>query len=381
MRDRLLATTALTVVGYLVAGSLAVAAEPAKEPKEVPHDAQPLHVKVGGYMEQFVGYTDQDLPGKDVTGFDVKSDTEIWFTGAAVLDNGIEIAVDVQLEGNSTSDQIDESHLKISGAFGRVIVGSENSAMYLMHVAPKDFGFGLNSGDNVEWVDFTGVGADTGVFRGPFASTYVEPGRVNDANRLTYISPTLAGLQLGASWVPDSAEDSNTTVDKETSVHDGVALSARYQRKIGPVALAASVGWGMMQAANSSTASDPTAYNAGLSLGWSDWTLAAAVAGSENDTATGDSTGWTVGLNYAPGPWKLSLAGFFGDRDGSTTANAGGSGARKASYDTVQLEAGYDLGPGVSVVGVLGYANLEDRSGFGTDSDAVYGVSMVRLSF
>jgi len=368
MRGRLLATTALTVVGSVLAGAPAFAAER-------------IHVKVGGYMEQFVGYTDQDVPGKDVTGFDVKSDTEIWFTGSTTLDNGIEFGINVQLEGNTSSDQIDESYLTASGSFGKLIVGSENSAQYLLHVAPKDFGFGLNSGDNVEWVDFTGVGGDTGIFRGPFGSTYVEPGRVNDANRLTYITPQFGGFQLGASWLPDSAEDSNSTVDKSAAVHDGFSLGAKYSGKLGPVALAASLGWGMVQAADSSTASDPTAYNAGLSVGWSDWTLAAAVAGSENDTSTGDSTGWTVGLNYAPGPWKVSLAGFFGDRDGSTTANTGGSGARKASYDTVQLEAGYDLGPGVSVVGVLGYANLEDRSGFGTDSDAVYGVSMVRLSF
>ncbi|MEQ9332421.1 porin [Thalassobaculum sp.] len=377
----MLASTALTVAGGLLSCPAAWAAEPAKEPREIPHDAQPLHVKVGGFMEQFFGYVDQDVPGRDVSGFDVKSDTEIWFTGAAVLDNGIQVAVDVQLEGNSTGDQIDESHLKFTGGFGQVVLGSENSAMYMMHVAPKDFGFGLNSGDNVEWVDFTGVGGDTGVFRGPFGSTYTEPGRVNDANRLTYMTPRFGGFQLGASYVPKATEDDNTSVDRSAASHDGVALAAQYKGNIGPVAVGASLGWGMMQAADSSTASDPTAYNAGLSLGVGAWTLAAAAAGSDGDSATGDSTGWTVGLNYAPGPWKLSLAGFFGDRDGSATANAGGTGARKASFDTVQLEAGYDLGPGVSVVGVLGYADVDDRSGFGSDSDAVYGVSMVRLSF
>src|SRR3546814_20814614 len=93
---------------------------------------------------------------------DVKSDTEIWFDGSTVLDNGIEFGVNVQLEGNSDSDQIDESFLTVAGWFGKVIVGSENSAMYLLHVAPKDFGFGLNTGDTVEWVDFSGVGGAAG---------------------------------------------------------------------------------------------------------------------------------------------------------------------------------------------------------------------------
>lgn len=368
MLNRLLATTALTVGACTLAGPVAIAAEP-------------INVKVGGYMEQFFGYVDQDLPGVDVTGFDVKSDTEIWFTGSTVLDNGVEFGVNVQLEGNTTSDQIDESFMTVAGGFGRVIIGSENSAMFLMHVAPRDFGFGLNSGDNVEWVDFTGIGGDTGAFRGAFASTYVEPGRVNDVNRLSYFSPQLAGFQLGASWVPDSTEDSNVSADRNASLHDGFTVGANYRGSVGPAKIAASLGWGTMQAGEGTTASDPSAYNAGLSIGVADWTLAAAYAHADGDSAAGDTTGWTVGLTYTPGPWKVSLAGFFGDRDGSATANAGGAGAREATYDTVQFEAGYDLGPGVSLVGVLGYANLEDRSGFGSDSEAAYGVTMVRLSF
>lgn len=368
MRSKLLAATALTLAGC-AAAALPVAA------------AEPIKLKVGGYMEQFVGWVDQDVPGRDLSGADVKSDTEIWFTGSTVLDNGIEFGLNVQLEGNREADQIDESYLTAKGWFGQFILGSENSAMFLLHVAPRDFGFGLNSGDNTEWVDFSGVGGNTGVFRGPLASTYVEPGRVNDVNRLTWLTPQLGGFQLGASWIPDAAEDSNAPVDRDAALHDGVTLAASYRGRLGPVTVGASAGWGMMQAADGSTGSDPTAYNAGLSLGLSDWTLAAAVAGADGDTGSGDSSGWSVGLNYAPGPWKLSLAGFFGDRDGTPAANAGGSGAREASFDTVQLEAGYDLGPGISVVGVLGFARVEDGSGFGTDNEAAYGVSMVRLSF
>ena len=107
------------------------------------HAAELIHLKVGGYMEQSVGYVDQDVPGKEVSGFDNKSDTEIWFTGSTVLDNGIEFGVNVQLEGNSTADQIDESYLTVGSGFGKLIAGSENSAMYLLHVAPKDYGIGL----------------------------------------------------------------------------------------------------------------------------------------------------------------------------------------------------------------------------------------------
>src|SRR5690606_19233330 len=198
------------------------------------------------------------------------------------------------------------SYLTVAGGFGKVILGSENSAMYLLHVAPKDFGFGLNTGDNVEWVDFSGIGGDAGAFRGPLASTYVEPARVNDANRLTWLTPQLAGFQVGLSWVPDAVEDSNDPVDSNVALHDGMTVGASYRGRAGPITIAASAGWGVMRAPDNASGSDPTAYNAGLSLGVDDWTVAAAFAGAEDDTVTGDGRGWTVGVTYAPGPWMLS---------------------------------------------------------------------------
>src|SRR3546814_12860629 len=99
-------------------------------------------------MEQFVGYVDQDLPGRDVTGADIKSDTEIWFDGSTVLDNGIEFGVNVQLEGNSNSDQIDESFLTAAGCVGKVIVDPENSPRSPLHVPPQDLGSGPNKPPN-----------------------------------------------------------------------------------------------------------------------------------------------------------------------------------------------------------------------------------------
>lgn len=344
--------------------------------------AEKLKLNVGGYMEQFFGYTSQNaLSSGDFSGFDVKSDTEIFFSGEVRLDNGIEVRVHVQLEGNTSGDQIDESYLEIDGAFGRVVVGGENSAMYLMHAAPKSFGFGLNSGDNVEWLSFDGVGGNTGVFRGAFGSTAIEPARVNDANRLTYLSPRFSGFQFGASYVPDSREDSNGKANSEADLHDGATVAAGYSGKLGGASIKASAGYGLMRSGDGTTDPDPEAFNFGLSVGVGNWTLASAYAVSIDDSSVGDMSGYTVGLNYTPGPWKVGLSAFIAERDGSPTANAGGVGAREANYDTVQLEGSYALGPGISAVGVLGYADLDDQSAFGTDSEAVYAVGVMRLSF
>jgi outer membrane protein OmpU len=63
-------------------------------------------------MEQWIGYTTQDVVnGQDLDGVDQKSDSEVWFKGLTTLDNGLSVGINVQLEANSTGDQIDESFL------------------------------------------------------------------------------------------------------------------------------------------------------------------------------------------------------------------------------------------------------------------------------
>ena len=370
MRQTLLATTALSLVAFAAVPTGQAAA------------AEKLSARVGGYMDQFVGYLSQDLSGTDVDGFNVMSDTEIHFLGATTLDNGVKVAIDVQLYGNTSGDQIDESYMTITHKFGDIILGSENSAMYKLHVAPKSFGLGVNSGDNIDWMSFDGVGGDTGLFRGPFGSTYVEPNRVNDANRVTYLSHSISGFRIGASYVPDAVEDSNTLIDRETSLHDGVTFGAQYKRRVGAFGFALSGGWGRMSLGDNVSGDDPSSYNLGAYVSYGAFSVAASYAEAFNDTSMGDMSGLNVGLAYEPeGPMSFALLGFFSERDGSPTANAGGTGARAASMDTVQFDMSYAVGSGVTLAGSVGAADINDESGFGQDSTAIFGVTIVKLSF
>ena len=81
-------------------------------------------------MEQYVAYVDSDIRGVpgDFNGIDSKQDVEIWFLPSITLDNGIKIGANIQLEGNTGGDQIDESFLFIKGSFGEVLLGPENAA-------------------------------------------------------------------------------------------------------------------------------------------------------------------------------------------------------------------------------------------------------------
>lgn len=195
---------------------------------------------------------------------------------------------------------------------------------------------------------------------------------MNDANRLTYITPSLAGFQVGASYVPDAIKDSVATIDQNATLFDGVTVAAKYTGEVGTIEVAASAAWGTMPAGGSTTDSDPTSYSFGLSLGYGQINVSATYAGAEDDPTVRDMSGFTVGAAYTPGPGKIALTGFSSERDGPATANTSGAGPREGSYD---------LGPGVSVVGVLGWVELQDDSGLGADDEAICGVTMVRLSF
>ena len=139
MKNTLLCTTALAMTGIAGAASAADVS------------AGAVNMGFSGYFTQGLGIASVDTGAgitargfggttPDYDGIDMYTNAEIHFKPSITLDNGIKIGVDVQLEaGSSTNgDQIDESYISISGDFGKVILGSENSAGYKMTVAAPD---------------------------------------------------------------------------------------------------------------------------------------------------------------------------------------------------------------------------------------------------
>ena len=67
-------------------------------------EAAKWDVRVGGYFNAMVAYAQTDLApvfdiGQDFDGVDVSTNTEIFFLPSIVLDNGIKIGANIQLEG------------------------------------------------------------------------------------------------------------------------------------------------------------------------------------------------------------------------------------------------------------------------------------------
>jgi predicted porin len=175
------------------------------------------NVTVGGFMEQYVAYTDSDANfAGDFDGIDSKQNAEIWFLPSITLDNGIKFGANVQLEALTGGDQIDEAFVFIKGSFGEILLGSENSAGYKMTYAAPDVTFiNINSGSTTLFIPWSGGGAGSDLFRGTLNTTYIENSRNNDVHRFTYFTPRFSGLQVGASYARDGQQDTNAQVDSD----------------------------------------------------------------------------------------------------------------------------------------------------------------------
>ena len=347
MKKSLLATTALAALGAVAVAGPATAAEKIK-------------VSVGGYMEQWFGYADSSNNVQpDTDGFDQQSDGEIIFTGSTTLDNGIKIGINVQLEAQTSGDTIDEQFAYVEGSFGRINLGSENAASYLMHYGIPSMGAGIDSGDAGNWVagtEFTmartnGRGLD------------------NDAEKLTYFTPRFSGFQLGASYVPSINQDNDAAPNQNDAIRDdSFSVALNFNRAFGDVKVQASAGYQDF-GDDDGIAGDLESYQFGLRLGFGGFGIAGTygeedrannsfgladrgrlgLANDQGFAGTQETIG--AGVNYAAGPFGVSL-----NYIGSEIEDL------NKEQDVFELGAKYNLGPGVEARGSIYYSEAEEAN-------------------
>jgi len=345
MKKILLGSTAIVAAGMIAAVPSADAASKMK-------------LGVGGYMEQWFGFTSgDDGVAQDYSGFDIKSDPEIFFKGSTKLDNGITVGVNVQLEATQNGDQIDEQYMFVKGSFGQIIIGDENSAMYKMHYAPSDFGIGMNSGDVTVWnkpvKDAEGDSINMGShYRSPFGATYIEPDAVNDSAKISYFTPRVSGFQLGLSYGPDGNQDSNGLPNRDAANTDYIMVGANFKQKMGGMSVGISGGYGTVTDAAAGGV-EPEATSFGIKLGMGGVSAGVSYA-NFSDHGEKDQEGINAGVAYSSGPMGVSIAYFHGEKDGNNGDAATLN--NQAERDVIHLSAKYAMGPGVTLAGTLGHA-------------------------
>ncbi len=364
-------------------------------------------VRVGGYMEQFVAFATSDFDdGRDGQwdGIDSKQDAEIWFLPKITLDNGISFGANIQLEGLTDSDQIDESHMIIKGSFGEIILGSENSAGYKMTYAAPDVTFiNVNSGSTTAFIPWTGDGAGDDAFRATLGTTFLEVNGNNDAQRFTYFTPRFSGFQLGVSYARDGNQDSNAQVDTDSELSDIFDLGANYVQSFGDfnVAVSGRYGKGYLKGE-----SNPEIWSLGLNLGASGFTVGGSYA-EQNKAGVLNGEAYDLGISYETGPWGVSFTYFRGknkgnpdgtglfaisgdiddldieiDDDGEIVTLTGLSSASgtevtvaedgNETVDQFLLGISYDLAKGVNLGAYAAYIDFDDAGG-GVSDDSIDG--------
>ena len=365
---------------------------------------EPIKITVNGFMGQFISFTSQDDVGRQSTGgsgklskFDNHTDSEIHFNGRTTLDNGITVGLRVELEGNTESDQIDESYMFIEGKFGRLELGQLNNTMYRMHVeAPESF--------TRKWL--TGDGNLTNVVVNPTASPTLDSTILsttvrffdNDSDKINYYTPRIAGFQLGLSYIPDSSQDTASPTVASSAYTRGWATGVNFIRDFGDFDVAASVGymsWQGPQISSTAKAPNPYVVNAGLQLGYAGFRVGAGWAeirkgrtgsagvAAPSTAGTGpnkvEGRAWNVGGSYTFGPAEASITYVDGRNDSSPVAGPSFGDDR---FTGLALAGKYTIGPGVNIEGVLSHVKFDGNGSTSPNSNtATGGVVGLLLTF
>lgn len=340
--------------------------------------AAEMDLEIGGFMSQHVAYVDNygtAIVGQDLDGFDMHSDTEIWFMPSIELESGLTFGAQLEFEGeNGPGDtEIDENYMHVSSdTLGRVEIGSTNSAGYKMTVAaPEVTSMQINSPSISTFIPFTAAYTGGSVpafgFRQAAISSFTEVAGNNDVSRISYYTPSFEGFSAGISYAPTGSMNAANSygIDKKNVLHDIYDVGLRYDGQVGDVGLVVSARYGTGKSPFIGV-SDPQTWGIGTQVSYQAWTVGAAyavndngapggisfnIAGSPNAPGTSngvagnfvdhgsDNKGWSLGVTYdVAGPWSFGASTYQGEIQG---------GAYDRTYTAYKVGANRDLGPGV----------------------------------
>ena len=369
MKKLMLGTTALVAASALTVGTAGA--------------AEKMKLGMGGYMQSSFVLTDYDddetTGGLEQHNTRVQQEGEVIFSASTTLDNGIQFGVNIQLEAREESDQVDETYVYASGSFGRVNLGSEDSAPYLMHyAAPSPVpAWGVHSANS----DVVGHGLST------------SPNEIGDADKITYFTPKFSGFQLGASYTPDADCETASfgagcgpynilAASEGAGGEEGTAwsIAANYVNTFNDVMVAVSLGYQTIEWDNSTGSDfDVEELAIGANVGFAGFTVGASYKNTENDGGTDgtDRDEWNAGVTYGMGPWKVGIQYGTAELDSSGVTDG-------EEIHGVVVGGQYTLGPGVTVFGAVQFWDIDDdfsSSATQEDGDSNVYVIGTALSF
>ena len=207
--------------------------------------AEPISITVGGNSHWGIAVVDNDLDGKgtDADGealpetddIAISNDVELRFAGSTVLDSGVEVGVRIEIEGEESSDQGDETYAYVEGSFGTLRIGNDDPASYSMGTAAPyaTYFYGINT---PYWSgSFTGNPSN-------WHSTFADAG-AGDSASVMYYSPVINGFQFGVSYAPEAGSEAQSGTAGRGKGHDVYAVGARYDGAFGDAGVTIAAGY------------------------------------------------------------------------------------------------------------------------------------------
>lgn len=361
MKKALLGTTALIAAGLAVGDAYA---------------ADGVKLSIGGrYMGAAGVLFAEDADGyaeSSTRNYVFKQDVEVYFLGETVLDNGLTVGARVELEGQTSGDQIDAVYAYFSGGFGEIRFGDTGEAMaQLCYVAPSASAiFGADSPNfNFSNAGIAGYGGTNGTCYG-----------VDDkSTKIVYFSPNFAGFSFAASFTPDNTEDTRNFLagaGTRLKIDNGqnsenFSVGANFTHDFNGVNVIVGGGGTWSFDRENSPADERSDYNAYAQVGFAGFTMGGAFGYRQNRGGDGSddlvySAGitynwdaWTVGFGYSHGRYELAQPGDTLTVISAATATVTAASDVVDDSNVFSLTASYALGPGIQIDGVVEYYDYQ----------------------
>jgi outer membrane protein OmpU len=346
MKKILLGTTALVAMGVISEQAFA---------------ADKIALGMGGFMRDYIGYANDEDAGNTTHNVGMWTNTEVNFKGNTTLDNGINVAVRMDLEmDGATTRTVDVSYLTLSSdSMGALSMGVQFHGL-------DDFNVGAPMVGPVGW-------GNEGDWAAGLSSTTNGIANTGDATiKLKYVTPSMNGLTGYVSYTPGEGfgRASNGRAVAYNVASDGSTVGVAYEGEFSGAAVSANLGH--MNDTNANL--EYTVF--GLNVGMNGFTVGGSYE-AQSDQAAGssalDGNAWDLGVSYATGPYEISAAYMQAQNDGAV-----GGGSNEDTH--WNLGATYDLGAGVALAGNYYYAK-GNPEGAGVNTSVSGVVAGIEVSF
>lgn len=362
---KLLLTTALVGVAFVAA----------------PAQAE-VSLNLGGHFKGYVTFHNQDdaFGTADERSFDMIRETEVHFTGETTLDNGLTVGFHIEAEADGgNSFDVEESYAYFAGNWGRLNVGAEDGAAYLLQVAAPSADTNVDGiRQYVNPVIYGGAVAPLNALNGLTNIDYAQD-VTGYADKLTYITPVFNGFQAAASYTFDVGGGyANSfgvrTDDVGGEYGDAYEAAVRYEGNFNAVRLTLGAGYTHVEREAVAVVGedDRQAWNLGANLGFGPFNVGLTYKDDDNgQKGSNDTKIWVLGADYTTGPWVLGASYY--DREDEQGAGA-------ADLDTQRYSAGvtYTYGPGMTFRGSVHHIEHEVGA---ADADATSVLLGTQINF